>query len=108
MRQMQTYADTPSVTSAVLKAISELVLNKGQRIVFGPSSANGILLFREASQLLAGYGNRILGYMPVSLVSGWDNTLIDSDVGVCVCVCVCVFVHRIVALLQERYAKPQL
>ena len=62
---LQTYADTPSVTSAVLKAISELTLNKGQRIVFGPSSANGILLFREASQLLAAYGNRILGYMPV-------------------------------------------
>lgn len=61
----QTYADTPPVTSAVLKAISELVLNKAQRIVFGPSSASGILLFREASQLLSSYGNRILGYMPV-------------------------------------------
>jgi exportin-7 len=36
------------------------VYNKGQRITFEQSSANGILLFREASSILVTYGSRIL------------------------------------------------
>lgn len=38
----------------------EFVLNKGQRIFFEQSSANGILLFRETSAILCAYGSRIL------------------------------------------------
>ncbi len=38
----------------------EFVLNKGQRISFENSSANGILLFRETSAILCAYGSRIL------------------------------------------------
>ena len=36
------------------------MLNKGQRISFDNSSANGILLFRETSAILCAYGSRIL------------------------------------------------
>ena len=36
------------------------MLNKGQRIFFEQSSANGILLFRETSAILCAYGSRIL------------------------------------------------
>ena len=36
------------------------MLNKGQRIFFEQSSANGILLFRETSSILCAYGSRIL------------------------------------------------
>ena len=38
----------------------EFVFNKGQRIFFEQSSANGILLFRETSAILCAYGSRIL------------------------------------------------
>jgi exportin-7 len=36
------------------------VWNKGQRISFGNSSVNGILLFREISVILCAYGSRLL------------------------------------------------
>jgi exportin-7 len=36
------------------------VANKGQRIYFENSSANGILLFRETSAIVCAYGSRIL------------------------------------------------
>ena len=36
------------------------MLNKGQRIAFENSSANGILLFRETSAIICAYGSRIL------------------------------------------------
>ena len=49
----------PSVTSPLLKFFGELCRNKSQRINFGQSSANGILLFREASALICTYGNKI-------------------------------------------------
>ncbi|MED6137173.1 hypothetical protein PIB30_062583 [Stylosanthes scabra] len=48
------------VTSPLLKFVAELVLNKSQRLTFGPSSPNGILLFREVSKLIVAYGSRIL------------------------------------------------
>lgn len=35
-------------------------MNKGQRIAFENSSANGILLFRETSAIICAYGSRIL------------------------------------------------
>ena len=40
--------------------LQEITSNKGQRIVFEQSSANGILLFRETSAIICAYGSRIL------------------------------------------------
>ncbi|KAF7819180.1 exportin-7-like isoform X1 [Senna tora] len=54
------WADTPEVTTPLLKLVAELVLNKAQRLVFDSSSPNGILLFREVSKLTVAYGSRIL------------------------------------------------
>lgn len=42
------------------RPFQEFVLNKGQRIAFENSSANGILLFRETSAIICAYGSRIL------------------------------------------------
>lgn len=54
------WADTPEVTTPLLKFMAEFVLNKAQRVTFDSSSPNGILLFREVSKLLVAYGSRIL------------------------------------------------
>ncbi|XP_028775804.1 exportin-7-B-like [Neltuma alba] len=54
------WADSPEVTTPLLKLVDELVLNKSQRLIFDSSSANGILLFREVSKLIVAYGSRIL------------------------------------------------
>jgi hypothetical protein len=47
---LEAYADTPAVTTPLLKFVSEFVFNKSQRLTFDSSSPNGILLFREVSQ----------------------------------------------------------
>lgn len=52
--------DDPVVVTALFKFLQEFVYNKGQRIYFDQSSANGILLFREASAIICSYGSRIL------------------------------------------------
>uniref|UniRef100_A0A164V8E3 Exportin-7/Ran-binding protein 17 TPR repeats domain-containing protein n=1 Tax=Daucus carota subsp. sativus TaxID=79200 RepID=A0A164V8E3_DAUCS len=54
------WADTPEVSTPLLKFMAEFVLNKAQRLTFDSSSPNGILLFREVSKLLVAYGSRIL------------------------------------------------
>lgn len=54
----------PHVMTALLKFTMEFVYNKGVRIVFDQSSANGILLFRETSEVLCSYGSRVLS-LPV-------------------------------------------
>lgn len=59
-------ADTPDVTTALLKFMAEFVLNKTQRLTFDPSSPNGILLFREVSKVIVAYGNRALQLGPAS------------------------------------------
>ena len=56
LRAAEVWFDTPSVTSPLLKFLSEFVFNKNGRITFKPSSPNGILLFRETSKLLVAYG----------------------------------------------------
>jgi len=60
----QTWWDTPAVTTSILKCLDELCYNRGQRITFGSSSANGILLFREACSAMSGYGQRIASITP--------------------------------------------
>ena len=56
---LEAWYHDPAVTSPLLKFIAELCSNKSQRINFGQSSANGILLFREASSLICTYGAKI-------------------------------------------------
>ncbi|KAK4414267.1 Exportin-7 [Sesamum alatum] len=60
LRGISHWADTPEVTTPLLKFMAEFVLNKAQRLTFDTSSPNGILLFREVSKLLVAYGSRIL------------------------------------------------
>ena len=57
---LEAWADTPEVTTAILKFAAEFVLNKAQRLTFDMSSPNGILLFREVSKVRG---------LPVSCVS---------------------------------------
>ena len=44
----------------MLKFLAELVYDKNRRLAFPPSSANGILLFKEVSKILCSYGNQII------------------------------------------------
>ena len=48
---LEAWADRPEVTTVLLKFMAEFVLNKTQRLTFDSSSPNGILLFREVSQV---------------------------------------------------------
>jgi exportin-7 len=43
---LQAWADSPDVTTPLLKFMAEFVFNKSNRLTFDASSANGILLFR--------------------------------------------------------------
>eukprot|EP00891_Asterochloris_glomerata_P007395 jgi/Astpho2/7395/fgenesh1_pm.00114_%23_12_t len=57
---LEAWADTPEVTTAILKFAAEFVLNKAQRLTFDTSSPNGILLFREVSKIIVTFGNHVL------------------------------------------------
>ncbi|XP_076805197.1 exportin-7-like isoform X1 [Clavelina lepadiformis] len=59
-KSIELWSHDPDVTTPVLKLFAELVLKRGQRLDFDVASPNGILLFKEASKLVCGYGNRIL------------------------------------------------
>eukprot|EP00026_Physarum_polycephalum_P001451 Phypoly_transcript_01453.p1 GENE.Phypoly_transcript_01453~~Phypoly_transcript_01453.p1 ORF type:complete len:1056 (-),score=108.05 Phypoly_transcript_01453:168-3335(-) len=56
----EAWYDTNEATTPLLKFVAEFVLNKSGRLTFDCSSPNGILLFRETSQILVTYGSRIL------------------------------------------------
>ncbi|KAJ2225022.1 hypothetical protein IWW45_007967 [Coemansia sp. RSA 485] len=58
-RCLQIDAD-PKVQVAALKFLAEFVYNRTQRLNFDVTSANGILIFREASAAIWEYGNFIL------------------------------------------------
>ena len=49
---MTTHANDPFVTTPILKLFACLVHNRAHRIVFPPSSAGGIILFRAASNII--------------------------------------------------------
>ena len=53
-------ADTPEVTTPLLKFFAEFVLNKTQRLAFEASSPNGIKLFWETSKIIVAHGTRVL------------------------------------------------
>ncbi|CAA0827410.1 ARM repeat superfamily protein [Striga hermonthica] len=71
LRGISHWADTPEVTTPLLKFMAEIVLNKAQRLTFDTSSPNGILLFREVSKLLVAYGSRILSLPTATDVYGF-------------------------------------
>ncbi|KAF0719560.1 Aste57867_954 [Aphanomyces stellatus] len=58
----EVWYDTPTVMNALLKFLQELSYNKSQRVIFDQCSPNGILLFRELSNVIVAYGSRILNY----------------------------------------------
>ena len=51
LASLEAWADTPEVSTPILKFMAEFVLNKTQRLAFDASSASGILLFREVSKV---------------------------------------------------------
>lgn len=55
-RAMELWSHDPTVTSPLLKLLAGMVTNDAQRLQFSVSSANGVLLMREASQMLVTYG----------------------------------------------------
>ena len=59
-RCLEAFVDIPAVTTSILKFLSELALNKSQRVTFDASSPNGILLFREVSKAVCLYGRHVL------------------------------------------------
>jgi exportin-7 len=67
---LEAWADAPEVAVPALKFLSELVLNKTQRLAFDASSPNGILLFRELSRALVAYGTRLLAAPPAPGAGG--------------------------------------
>jgi len=56
--------DCPAVTSPLLKLGIQMATNRGGRLDFGCSSANGILLFREISNIIVQYGTNIAKVVP--------------------------------------------
>jgi exportin-7 len=64
LRLLETWWDTPDVTTPILKLYGEFVHNRSQRITFNASSPNGILLFRETSKIISIYASRIVSLDP--------------------------------------------
>lgn len=60
LKGIQAWSPDPC-TNTLLKFFAEFVHNKSQRLNLDVSSANGVLIFRDASQILCTYGQRILG-----------------------------------------------
>ncbi|XP_026314400.1 exportin-7-B [Hyposmocoma kahamanoa] len=60
LRGVELWFNEPAVTTPVLKLTTELAQNRNQRLHFDVSSPNGILLFRELSNIICAYGSRIL------------------------------------------------
>ncbi|KOB70191.1 Uncharacterized protein OBRU01_15791, partial [Operophtera brumata] len=60
LRGVELWYSTPAVSTPVLKLTAELAQNRNQRLHFDVSSPNGILLFRELSNIICAYGSRIL------------------------------------------------
>ncbi|KAI9337080.1 armadillo-type protein [Pilaira anomala] len=59
LKGIQAWSPDPS-TNVLLKFFGEFVHNKSQRLNLDVSSANGVLIFRDVSQIMCTYGQRIL------------------------------------------------
>ncbi|KAJ1518220.1 hypothetical protein HMI54_001909 [Coelomomyces lativittatus] len=66
LKSMEAFSINSTVSNSLLKFFLEFCSNKNNRMTFDTSSVNGILLFREASQLLQIYGSRIMNYQASS------------------------------------------
>ncbi|XP_028165254.1 exportin-7-B isoform X13 [Ostrinia furnacalis] len=60
IRGIEVWFAEPALTTPVLKLTAELAQNRNQRLQLDVSSPNGILLFRELSNIICAYGSRIL------------------------------------------------
>ncbi|XP_053623394.1 exportin-7-B isoform X2 [Plodia interpunctella] len=60
LRGVSLWFAEPALTTPALKLAAELAQNRNQRLHFDVSSPNGILLFRELSNIICAYGSRIL------------------------------------------------
>ncbi|RDD45555.1 Exportin-7 [Trichoplax sp. H2] len=60
IRAVELWYHDPSLTTPVLKLVTEIVQNRSQRLQFEVSSPNGVLLFREVSKIICTYGSRVL------------------------------------------------
>jgi len=60
VRIAELWYDTNEVTTSLLKFMKEFVHNKANRVNFDQSSPNGILLFRNTSSIIVGYGRQQL------------------------------------------------
>ncbi|EDV20049.1 uncharacterized protein TRIADDRAFT_32548, partial [Trichoplax adhaerens] len=56
IRAVELWYHDPSLTTPVLKLVTEIVQNRSQRLQFEVSSPNGVLLFREVSKIICTYG----------------------------------------------------
>ncbi|KAL9545414.1 hypothetical protein MBANPS3_007153 [Mucor bainieri] len=59
LRAVEAWSPDP-IVSSLLTFYSEFVHNKSQRLGFEISSANGILMFRDASQIVCSFGSQII------------------------------------------------
>ncbi|KAG0183544.1 hypothetical protein DFQ29_002599 [Apophysomyces sp. BC1021] len=59
LRAIEAWSPDP-IVNTLLQFFAELVNNKSQRLHFNVSSPNGILLFRDATQLICTFGQQIL------------------------------------------------
>ncbi|RCH86734.1 Exportin 7, partial [Rhizopus azygosporus] len=59
LRAVEAWSPDP-LTYPLLKFVGELVQNKSQRLNLDISSPNGVLLFRDASQLICSYGQQAI------------------------------------------------
>lgn len=59
LRALEAYSPDP-VANTLLKFFAEFVHNKSQRLSFEISSPNGILMFRDTSQVISTFGRHIL------------------------------------------------
>lgn len=62
---LQAWAGSPEVANIILKFLAEFVWNKTSRLSFDSCSANGILLFREISQVVFCAHSRALQGMQI-------------------------------------------
>eukprot|EP00762_Andalucia_godoyi_P003313 ANDGO_06687.mRNA.1 Ran-binding protein 16 len=61
---MQALALDHEASTACLRFLAELATNRNQRIIFGPSSPNGILLFKEIARILVWYCTQAVHVVP--------------------------------------------
>lgn len=65
LRAVEAWSPDPMVNT-LLSFYAEFVHNKSQRLSFEVSSANGILLFKDASQMICSYGRQLLAQQPIT------------------------------------------